>query len=457
MAARPCITGKSQPPRAGAPAVQIMIMVEHPQRVQALDLRGIPLLPVNPPEINAFFFHGMKYRFKICFQELRIRHVKLYRVPAFRVDPHPPGDFRITFFIGADAVGRMKIQGRLHSVRVQPVHKLLRIREQGRVPGIAGPAAPVSGIHLLHQMPVHVNDRDRKRNPFLLKAFHKLFIFRLIIPVITAPPVAEHKAGQQRLLSAQMIESLQAIEISVSVSPEIEIDGFPAARRDRTVRQDRHGTGIVHHGKPGFRHQSGFQRDGSVRRIKGTGCAAQVTQFVPITPQPLRRTAARHADHQAARRKLLFIVMNLHRSRKDVDPVFVSGNMIVRCLKVTIQNLLRRPVLELAVFTVFKADQRFREDADAVVLSGNHRFRVGFRVCPDAILFHSHRYPPVRLFLVPAVFSDAVFPITGRDDSQGSVPRCSYRLFRYPADDAVRPAFPGSFRSQAAPARPARF
>ena len=324
VAARPCIAGECQSPRAGAPAVQIMIMVEHPQRVQALDLRGIPLLPVNPPEINAFFLHRMKYRFKICFQELRIRHVKLYRVPAFRVDPHPPGDFRITFFIGADAVGRMKIQGRLHSVRVQPVHKLLRIREQGRVPGIAGPAAPVSGIHLLHQMPVHVNDRDRKRNPFLLKAFHKLFIFRLIIPVITAPPVAEHKAGQQRLLSAQMIESLQAIEISVSVSPEIEIDGFPAARRDRTVRQDRHGTGIVHHGKPGFRHQSGFQRDGSVRRIKGTGCAAQVTQFVPITPQPLRRTAARHADHQAARRKLLFIVMNLHRSRKDMDSVFVS-------------------------------------------------------------------------------------------------------------------------------------
>ena len=150
--------------------------------------------------------------------------------------------------------------------------------------------------------------------------------------------------------------------------------------------------------------------------------------------------------------------------------------MVVRRLKVTVQNLLRRPVLEQAVFTVFKADQRFRENADAVVLSGNHRFRAGLRMCPDAILFHSHRYPPVRLFPVPAVFPMRffrlpagmtvrdpcpllipAFPITGRDNSQGSVPRCSYRLFRYPADDAVRPGFPGSFRSQAASARPARF
>ena len=366
VAAGSCIAGECQPPRAGAPAVQIMIMVEHPERIQAFDLRGIPLLPVNPPEVYAFLLHGMKYRLEICLQELGIRHVKLHRVSAFRVNSHPPGNIRIACLIGPDTVGRMKIQGCLHSVRVQPVHKLLRIREQGRVPGIAGPAASVFWIHLLHQMPVHVNDRDRERNPFLLKPFHQLFIFRLIIAVITAPPVAEYKAGQQRLLSAQMIERLQAIKISVSVSPEIEIDGFPAARRDRTVRQDRHGTGIVHHGKPGFRHQSGFQRDGSVRRIKGTGCAAQVTQFVPITPQPLRRTAARHADHQAARRKLLFIVMNLHRFRKDVDAVFVSGNMIVRGRKITVQDLLRRPVLEQAAFTVLKAYQCLREDTDAV-------------------------------------------------------------------------------------------
>ena len=54
-----------------------MIVVQHPQWIQTRDLRDIALLPVDPPEINAFVFLWKKHTFEICFQEFAACDVKI--------------------------------------------------------------------------------------------------------------------------------------------------------------------------------------------------------------------------------------------------------------------------------------------------------------------------------------------------------------------------------------------
>ncbi len=45
--------------------VKKMIVIQHPQRIKTLDLGTLSPPPVNPPEIDALFFHRMMEFFEI--------------------------------------------------------------------------------------------------------------------------------------------------------------------------------------------------------------------------------------------------------------------------------------------------------------------------------------------------------------------------------------------------------
>ena len=69
-------------------AVQEMVMVQHPQRIQSRNLRDGSLLPVQPPEVHAFLLQRMMQILQVDFHEFGIRRVKLYRNLAGGVNAH---------------------------------------------------------------------------------------------------------------------------------------------------------------------------------------------------------------------------------------------------------------------------------------------------------------------------------------------------------------------------------
>ena len=207
VASRSCISGKGHGPFPVPSAVQIVIMVQHPERIQPLHLTDPSGLPVQPPEIHALLFHRPVDVLKAGFQEFWVRRVKIYRLFIFPVCAHFFSYRPVRFLMGPDTVRRMDVQRHPHIPVMEPLKKLLRIRKQIPVPGVTGPAAAVLWINV-YQMPVHINDSHGKRDLFLFKTLHQSFIGRLCIFVIPAPPVAQGISGNHRDFPGKMIKVL---------------------------------------------------------------------------------------------------------------------------------------------------------------------------------------------------------------------------------------------------------
>ena len=200
-----------------------MIMIQHPQRIQSRYFRNRSLLPVKPPEIYSFFLQRMMQILQIHFHKMRICRIKLYRNLACRINAHLFSDGRIQFFISTDTICRMYVQCNFHIMFMQPAHEAFWIREEVLIPGISCPSASVFWIHVVNQMPVHIHHCYREWQLFIFKTLYQFFIFFFCISMITAPPVTERISWKQRLFSAQIIKIFQTIQITMSISEEIQI------------------------------------------------------------------------------------------------------------------------------------------------------------------------------------------------------------------------------------------
>ena len=249
MTSHTCISGESQRTITLPAAVQIMIMVQHPQRIQSRHFGNSSLLPVKPPEIHAFFFQRMMQFFQIHFHEMWICRIKLYRDLTFRIDSHLFSHTRIQLLVCTDSIGRMHIQCNLHIVLMQPGHKSFWIREEVFVPGISCPAASVFRIYIVNNMPVHINNSYRERQFFVFKTFYQFFIFILCVTMITAPPVTKCISWQQRLFSTQIIEIFQTFQITMSISEEIQILAISLSRTYPSVFCQCHRMTVIHNSK----------------------------------------------------------------------------------------------------------------------------------------------------------------------------------------------------------------
>ena len=109
VAARSCVSGKGHGTFSPSFVVQIMVMVQHPERIQAFYLADPSGLPVQPPEVHALVFHGMVNMFKAGFQELGICRVKVYRLLLFPVCSHFLCHCSVLFFMGPYSVCRMDV------------------------------------------------------------------------------------------------------------------------------------------------------------------------------------------------------------------------------------------------------------------------------------------------------------------------------------------------------------
>ena len=185
-----------------------MIVIQHPQRIKTLDLGTLSLLPVNPPEIDALFFHRMMDFVEIYINKFRIRNVKIDRLFFFCIHSHSFCYFRIAVLIRTNSVCRMDVQCCLHAACMEFSKKTLRIREEFFIPAIAGPAAAVFRIHIVYTVPVHIDNSNREGNVLFIKVFHQFHIGCFTVTPVTAPPVSKRKPRKHRCLAAKVVEIL---------------------------------------------------------------------------------------------------------------------------------------------------------------------------------------------------------------------------------------------------------
>ena len=123
-----CVTGEVQWPAAVAPGIQIVHVIEHPQRVKSRLSGHTALLPVEPPEVDALIFHTVMH-VKICIDEVRIGQVEFRSLPGRGVNADTFRDRLVIVLVRTYAVARMHVQCGLQPAFVQTAQKCTMIRE----------------------------------------------------------------------------------------------------------------------------------------------------------------------------------------------------------------------------------------------------------------------------------------------------------------------------------------
>ena len=72
MAPGACISGECHRTLPVSCVVQIVIVVQHPQRIEPFNLADASGLPVDPPEVYAFFFGRVEDVPEACIEKIRI-------------------------------------------------------------------------------------------------------------------------------------------------------------------------------------------------------------------------------------------------------------------------------------------------------------------------------------------------------------------------------------------------
>ena len=208
MGAGSCVAGEGHRTFSVSSTIKEMIVIQHPQRIKTLDLGTLSLLPVNPPEIDALFFHRMMDFVEIYINKFRIRNVKIDRLFFFCIHSHSFCYFRIAVLIRTNSVCRMDVQCCLHATCMEFSKKTLRIREEFFIPAIAGPAAAVFWIHIVYTVPVHIDNSNREWNVLFVEVFHQFHIRCFTVTPVTAPPVSKCKSRKHRSFAAKVVEIL---------------------------------------------------------------------------------------------------------------------------------------------------------------------------------------------------------------------------------------------------------
>ena len=374
VAARAGVAGEGQAPPALPHAVQKVVVVQHPQGVQAGDAGPGALLPVQPPEVHAGLLVGVVEVLEISVHEAGVGDVELHRLFLLPVLAQGLGHGAVGLLKGADAVGGVDVQGHPQAMPVQPGHKLRRVGEELFVPGIAGPAAAVLRVHV-HQVPVHVDDRHREGHLLGFKPLHQGLILRLVVAVEAAPPVAQSVAGQHRRRAGQVIKIPQAGLVVAAVAEEVEVDALALPGLHPAVGADQQGAAVVQQAVAApVGQQAVLQLHRAVGVVQGAGGAPQVAGLLPIVPHAVVGVALRlDRQGQPAGGELLLVVQQHHPFGDDLEGAVRLEHPKLRHREIPVQNALGGPVLKHAVLAVFQPEQPGRQDGDAVFFSLHHR------------------------------------------------------------------------------------
>src|ERR1051326_5327436 len=99
----------------------------------------------------------------------------------------------------------MVIEGSLQPSVMQGFQESLGLGNQRFIPRVACPAG-MSDVFSLDQVPIHVDNSNRKRNAVILELVHQRDIFCLFISVISAPPIPKTPSGHLRLSTRNRVK-----------------------------------------------------------------------------------------------------------------------------------------------------------------------------------------------------------------------------------------------------------
>ena len=302
--------------------------------------------------------------------------------------------------MGLHALGGVYIQGHLHAAAVQLLQQCGRVGEKLPVPGVACPAAAVLGVDV-HQVPVHVDDPHGEGDVFLLEAVHQLQIAVLSIAVVTAPPVAQSKAGQHGGRAAQMVKVLKSLGIVVSIAPEVQVlDALFSGLQPAVLQQNLRGT-VIQHGKAVAGENTALQRNGAVGLVQSAGGAAQVAGLLAVAPDAVvLGEAALHLNSQTLGRERLFVIYQVHAVGVNLQLSILVQHPKIGFGEIPVEDGLGGPVLKDSVGAVLQAQQALGEHRDAVVLPGDNVLWAGSGRGLDMVDGIQDRYPLIVFPLV---------------------------------------------------------
>ena len=201
-------------------------MVKSPKGIKTFNF-GFPfLLPVYPPEVNAVVFIRLMQKAEIALNELRVGDIKGDTLFCLRINTHEARKVLILVLKRTHTLRRVEIDGDLEVLFVQPAEQRFVIGEKLRVPAVARPAlrlknladffirektvaAEISvflaeALDNVNPVPVHIYCCNGNGNLLFNEFLHKVNIFLLAVVLISAPPVAEAVARNERNGAAEL-------------------------------------------------------------------------------------------------------------------------------------------------------------------------------------------------------------------------------------------------------------
>ena len=179
----------------------------------------VPLLPVEPPEVDAVAFHRSQHFVIPSLHESFGRGVPCYILLLGRIHAHPTCHVGVAILIILYAIGRMKVDCCLQLLLLCPLHEASRRGKESLVPCISGPSA----TSFLSVVPVHVHHKYVHRDAVRVHLADELTQFVVAIAPVARPPVAERIAGWQRFFACKDRKVVQSLLVVVAISEEIHV------------------------------------------------------------------------------------------------------------------------------------------------------------------------------------------------------------------------------------------
>ena len=366
--------------------------------------RGVPLLPVQPPEVHAHLLQRVQNEAHVVLGELLVHDVKRNVAFGGRVDSHGSRHFRVHGFVRLDARRRVQVQANLQAFLLGPVQKVLRVGEVVAIPRVAGPAGRLPGL-VAHQaavleplrqetdVPVDVDHEHVQRHLVSRVLVDELAELRVGVLPVARPPDAEGKARRHRDPAGDQDEILQSLLVVVAVAEEVPVLLLPLrpGLHPGPVRVVENGPfGVVNQNPAVAGDQSLTQVDLLARpdsavavvAVQGPGGAVEVASVghsrLPGLPAAIHQEI--DSEVVGGKRTAVQPVSKVEIGRLDPQPAVLFAHRVRRHWNPPVHEHQRGVVLECSVPGPLHSDDSRCEYGETRLLSHHHRLRVGYRV-----------------------------------------------------------------------------
>ena len=229
-------------------------------------------------------------------------------------------------------------------------------------------------------MPVHVDDGHAEREPLLGEAVHQGFVLVLRVRVVTAPPVAQGVAWDERRLAGDRVVVGDGVGVAAAVHEDVQVDAAGLRGHERALLGQREGSGVVEDRDPGPAGHAVLDGGGAVDGVEGAGGAAEVDAVpderrevvfdgLAVAPDGVVVDASAH--RKAGGGGSLAVVVELEIVSDQLQAVAAPLGHDLRRLQRPVGHHLGGGVLKFTVGVPFEPQQGRGEDADAPRLAGD--------------------------------------------------------------------------------------